>query len=261
MLNNIGRFIKRYIKNREKRWIERVSNDGDVRYVLTNDYDDTLYKSAHIQRYLWAKNCFQNKNLFDAGCGSGYGAYWMAEENVSVLGVDISKRAIKFARCRYRRDNLRFMCLDLTKPGIILGCQYNVAISFDVLEHIRETDIYLKNIVQNITTEGILVLGTPNWKMTPIYNSPYTKISEDGRWNPYHFKEFTSDELKELIERYFVSVRILGQRIKDRDIRKKYLEGSGYCPLRSLAIDDEDVENSFGLIAICTRPLLESSGI
>lgn len=254
MFNKIAGIIRKHIVNRKDEWLKLVSNDGDVRYVLGND-DDTLCKSAHIQRYLWAKQRFKNKRILDAGCGSGYGAYWLAENNISVLAVDLSKNAIKYAQKEYQRPNLTYKRLDLAKPGIALDYQFDVIISFDVLEHIHKADVYLANLERHTAPSGVVIVGTPNWKMTPAYNSPYTELSEDGRWNPYHIREYTPEELSELLKKYFASVTIMGQRISDPYIREKFLKGSGYCPFNSLTIDDQDVKISFGLIAICSGPL------
>jgi methylase of polypeptide subunit release factors len=54
---------------------------------------------AHIQRYEWCST-FIKGIVLDAGCGSGYGTFFLAKySNIkAIVGVDISFQAINFAR-------------------------------------------------------------------------------------------------------------------------------------------------------------------
>ena len=57
-------------------------------------------------------------HVLDIGCGLGFNAAWLAEENFKVLGVDISETAIAKARHLHKkRENVDFQALDVTADG------------------------------------------------------------------------------------------------------------------------------------------------
>jgi ubiquinone/menaquinone biosynthesis C-methylase UbiE len=64
---------------------------------------------AHIQRYEWCSTLIKGIVL-DAGCGSGYGTFFLAKNsNIELIfGIDISSQAINFARKYFKANKLYF---------------------------------------------------------------------------------------------------------------------------------------------------------
>ena len=93
---------------------------------------------AHIQRYEWVSPFLRNLCCLDVGCGSGYGTYYLAKNGVgTIIGVDISFNGIKFAKKKYKAENLEFIQTDALGLGFV-GNSFDAVVSFDVLEHIDE---------------------------------------------------------------------------------------------------------------------------
>ena len=59
----------------------------------------------------------KSNSVVDLGCGTGYHARALAKVGFNVIGIDISKQNIQFARRRARAENVR--------PRFVLGSYYN----------------------------------------------------------------------------------------------------------------------------------------
>lgn len=118
------------------------------------------------------------------------------------MGVDNSLEALAYARENYQRPRLRFAAGDCRKLPFP-DRSFNLAILFEVLEHVSEQEECLQEIRRVLTAGGTLILSTPN----PA--SP-TKTIEEA--NPFHEKELAEPELVELLGAHFADVRLLYQR-------------------------------------------------
>ena len=59
-----------------------------------NDQSILYGYAHHIQRYEFALNYCGHKRVLDAGCGTGYGSYYLSINGASeVIGVDIAADA------------------------------------------------------------------------------------------------------------------------------------------------------------------------
>ncbi|MFX1494800.1 MAG: class I SAM-dependent methyltransferase, partial [Promethearchaeota archaeon] len=104
--------------------------------IIVKDWDSTknsrnINKMIHIKRYDWVKNFVRNLKVLDNGCGTGYGTYFLAKNQVKeILGIDISIEAIKYAQRNYHSHNLQFKQMDSLSLKF-LNNHYDAIISFD----------------------------------------------------------------------------------------------------------------------------------
>ena len=52
----------------------------------------------HIYRYNLTKKYCKNKIVLDVGCGYGYGSFILSKICKSIIGIDLSKKAIHIAK-------------------------------------------------------------------------------------------------------------------------------------------------------------------
>jgi SAM-dependent methyltransferase len=70
-----------------------------------------------LPHYLYLVDLLPGKRVLEVGCGTGYGAQFLANHGAGrVVGVDRSLRQVSDARARYRQTNLEFRC---EEPGAV----------------------------------------------------------------------------------------------------------------------------------------------
>ncbi len=162
------------------------------------DYDE----SRHLAAYAYARTLAQGKRVLDAGCGEGYNTQSLHDVAGHVTGVDYSEAAIQFCKKTWTKPNLRFEHIDLTNP-VGFDDTFDLVLNFQVLEHIEDDRAFLEALKARLGADGHLLLTTPNRLMS---------FSE----NPYHVREYTSDELRRLLESVFGTVELQGMCGNDK---------------------------------------------
>src|SRR3989344_706053 len=190
--------IVRYFKSQRNLTAERpVALEADV-----------------LARYYFAKKYCKRKNVLDIGTGFGMGANFVANNGAKeVLGIDYNKEVIKEAlRSRVKKTNFRFLdAMDLNK----LTGKFGVILAFEIIEHLplERVGEFVSKIYDSLAPGGILLLTTPNKFTSATFLG--------GSYNPYHVKEYTSEELKNIFQKYFSSVKILGMRCTSDKYKNK----------------------------------------
>src|SRR6188768_3607625 len=118
--------------------------------------------AENIQRVEFSLDWCRGKRVLDAGCGSGYGAYFLASNGAAtVLGIDISRDAIDDATRTYRRENLNFRIRDLESiDDAELRGKFDVIVNFETLPHLAHPDKFIRGMKSALVTGGIYVVST-----------------------------------------------------------------------------------------------------
>jgi len=169
-----------------------------VERIVPNDRSWNQQIAPHIQRYRFALPYVCGKRVLDAGCGVGYGSRLLASSGAAqVVAVDISREALEVAEKQFAHDRLQFICDDcqsLTK----VGGAFDAVISFEALEHFPDGHSFVARIAELLAPQGVFIVSTPN------------KSLSNGS-NPYHVREYSLAEFRELLEPHFNRVTLLGQ--------------------------------------------------
>ena len=169
--------------------------------VVPGKVDDRLW-AEHISRYDFVAPWVGGRRVLDFGCGAGYGAERLRRAGArSVVGCDLAPEAAGHARSHYG-DSATFVVGDCQRAPFATG-SFDVVVSFEALEHVPEPERYLDEARRLLVEDGLFFVSTPN-KRT------YTDESEAEK-NPYHIKEFYFDELLEVLNHRFGTVRPFGQ--------------------------------------------------
>jgi len=116
------------------------------------------------------------------------------------VGIDHQPAVVARCRAEYRSTRVAFLAMDATAMGFRDG-SFDAIVSQDTIEHIVQDRLFVAEVTRVLRKGGVLVLFTPHGK-------------ERGRKpeDPYHVREYTPDELEELLSRHFASIRWFGRR-------------------------------------------------
>jgi SAM-dependent methyltransferase len=166
-------------------------------------YDRQLLMS-HLCAYRLAATLGRGRRMLEIGCGSGYGAYYLAHMAARVTAVDSDASVIARAQERFRRSNLEYRAGDGRSLGLPDG-SFDVVGTFQVIEHIPEPQLvaFVRELARMIAPDGAVIISTLNLERNRKPGHPYEKPG-------FHEKEFTAPELRSLLERVFPVVELRG---------------------------------------------------
>jgi len=163
---------------------------------------DVELEWEHLDRYHFAGQLVEGKNVLDAACGTGYGTAILAQRAKRVVGVDISEEAVAYAEGKFGDERIIFHKASVTTLPFP-DKEFDVVVSFETLEHIDETaqNCFLREILRVLKPDGILVMSTPN-----------REVYQQRGKNEFHVKELTYIEFKYLLEAKFKNVKFFSQK-------------------------------------------------
>lgn len=197
----------------------------------------------HVIRYRFAARFVDGARVLDVACGTGYGSSILAQKAKCVQGIDNSLETIRYARQNYSDPNLKYSVADCRLLPLPSG-SFDVAVMFEVIEHVAEQEQCLAEIRRVLDPRGILILSTPNAMRA-------TKAVEEH--NPFHSKELTEREFLDLLRLHFPHVQLLYQY----EFSASGIQ-TALGPIKEMAEVVEDRTNAAGVkyfIAVCgTQP-------
>lgn len=129
--------------------------------------DILLLRSWHIRKALkqWEKSVNGPQQILDAGSGFGQYDYYMATKHNdwTIKAVDVKEEQVEDCNNFFKKTglaNAHFEIADLTK--FVEPDKYNMILCVDVMEHIEEDELVLKNYFQSLKNEGMLLISTPS---------------------------------------------------------------------------------------------------
>jgi 2-polyprenyl-3-methyl-5-hydroxy-6-metoxy-1,4-benzoquinol methylase len=112
----------------------------------------------------------------------------------SVLGVDILESDV----AKLKQQGFNMVCANAITTD--LGDTFDTIIAGELIEHIEDPGMFLRNMRKHLTNDGELLLTTPNvffglHFVESIFKSPY------NTWNPEHVSWYCYFTLENLLKR------------------------------------------------------------
>lgn len=96
--------------------------------------------------------------ILDVACNDGYLSSIYAEYG-KVWGVDINEQAVAEAK----KKGIQAVVGDVFEIDTLFSQRsFDVVVAGDIIEHVFDTDLFLKKIYSVLDTRGVLLLTTPN---------------------------------------------------------------------------------------------------
>jgi len=171
-------------------------------YYESSDYQPEVYRSnsnvaalaelyaINAQRIAVIKRLKPAGRLLDVGCGRGYFLATAREHGFEVFGIDVSERAIEYAKRSFDVE-VAAKTLDELQES---STKFNVITLWHVLEHFIDPFDTLKKIRTLLRENGICLVEVPNLRSLKFMLS---KNQWEGGNHPlYHRTFFTSRTLE-----------------------------------------------------------------
>lgn len=157
--------------------------------VSDNPIHQRLFKA-----YVVALNYIAG-NVLEVGCGEGRGVGVLMEKASAFTAVDKIKPVIDGLQKRFPAG--KFIAMNIPPLGGLPDNTFDFVVSFQVIEHIEDDALYLREIHRVLKPGGKVLITTPNRSMSLTRN-------------PWHIREYLPSELNTLAGKIFRKVEMKG---------------------------------------------------
>jgi 2-polyprenyl-3-methyl-5-hydroxy-6-metoxy-1,4-benzoquinol methylase len=151
----------------------------------------------HLARYKFIARLLKpGDSALEIGCGTGYGARFLAEHLAEVVACEADAQTLERARSRFSRENLTF------RPDVPPGRRFDAVVCLEVIEHLTKPDgrQLLQDIAAALDPRGVAFISTPRRVPQPTPNR-----------QRYHLHEYDFEEFRESLEGVFARALIFTQ--------------------------------------------------
>lgn len=164
--------------------------------VSQTDMSDNFVFRRSLLAYVKAAELVGGKVL-EIGSGSGYGIEIISPETEKFVTIDKFETEVVKDIISKTKDDIEFIQMTVPPLAGIPDNSFDFVITFQVIEHIENDDFFVKEIYRVLKNNGSLIVTTPNKKMSLTRN-------------PWHVREYTVQELDNLLLKYFQTNNKLG---------------------------------------------------
>ena len=193
----MGAPIDHYVQSGQPDGVPPLELTGER--TLPDVPEENYWYRRHLVVYEWIAERVVGQRVVDMACGEGYGSAVLARRASGVVGVDANPDAHEHARLRYVRPNLRFE-RDLVES---FSEPCDAVVFLQTIEHVPDPGAILDHFRSMLEPGGVAYVSTPNL----LTLAPAGAEKSD---NPWHLREYRSEEFRELCEAHFERVEMLG---------------------------------------------------
>jgi SAM-dependent methyltransferase len=189
--------------------------------VSRTDASDNYVFQRSILAYHYAAGLVSG-DVLEIGTGMGYGIEIIAPSATSYTTIDKS--------CAYDAslpDNTRFQQMEVPPIGFA-DESFDYVISFQVIEHIKRDKNFVKEVSRVLRKGGKFIVSTPNAPMSLTRN-------------PWHIREYTEQQLRDLLSADFSSIEAYG--VNGNDKIMQYYEQNRRSVERIMRFDILDLQH------------------
>ncbi len=170
---------------------------GDMKVLHSMHQTRMLFIKERINNRFKNFNSYysilQKKKILDLGCGGGLLSESLAKDGANIMAIDNSEELIKIAKERAyeKKYNINYEKSTIEKLAN-KNEKFDIIISLEVIEHVKDYKIFLQNIFKCLKPEGLIIISTINrsffsYISTILIAEKILKIVPDNihDWNLY----------------------------------------------------------------------------
>ena len=100
--------------------------------------------------------------ILDIGCGGGLLCEPLNRLGANITGIDASKKNIEVAKLHSKEMNLNIKYIHEPPENLKFKDKFNVILNMEIVEHVSDVNLFIKNCSELIQTNGIMFVSTIN---------------------------------------------------------------------------------------------------
>jgi SAM-dependent methyltransferase len=173
--------------------------------------------------------------VLEIGTGTGGMLHTLLERGIDARGVEISPALIAESR-RWYGDLPVEAVTGVSLP--FTDAAFDLVVSFDVFEHIRDSDAHLREVARVLRPGGRYLVQTPSkWPNTLFETIRWKSFT---RWRDDHCALHTPGQLRRRLEAHGFSTRFFDVPVVNEFFRRKVRRHLGWPGAIALAIANPD---------------------
>jgi len=109
-----------------------------------------------------SKNPLNNLSLLDVGCGGGLLSEPMCRLGAKVTGIDATRENINIAKIHAKKNKLKINYVTVSPEKLIIKKKFDVILNMEIVEHVENVDIFIKQSAKFLKKSGIMFIATLN---------------------------------------------------------------------------------------------------
>lgn len=157
--------------------------------IMINFVEEAFYKS---------KKDIKKFKILDIGGNTGVISKMLQDKGFNVTVADISKEALKTCK----KKKLKTLNFDFNDIFPIKDKSFDLIIAGEVIEHILDVELFLKETNRILKEDGYVVISTPNLatfkdRIRFLFGKMPRQINPHHEYLKLHIRQFTYSSLKE----------------------------------------------------------------
>ena len=100
--------------------------------------------------------------ILDIGCGGGLLSEPLTRLGAKVTGIDASQKNINVAKIHSSKKNLKINYICASPEKLKIKSKFDVILNMEIVEHVDDVNIFLKNSAKFLKKDGIMFVATLN---------------------------------------------------------------------------------------------------
>ena len=170
----------------------------------------------HFNRDPHSEKPLDELKILDIGCGGGLLCEPLSRLGAKMTGIDASNNNIEVAKLHSKEMNLDIKYLKSSPENLNFKSEFDVILNMEVVEHVSDVNLFIKNCSQLIKKNGIMFVATIN-KNLKSYMFAILGAEYVLRWLPigtHDWDKFLTPKDLELITKKnnFLSDQLIGMK-------------------------------------------------